>query len=744
MKDNGIEDIVIGEGYNSNKKGKKGIVIIFIILLLILVGMVGAYFYFIQPQTTTKDLFVKNFLGVEVDNVLDNKIYNAIINRMLTEDFEMTTSINYTSALEEETLEGLDLSKFILELTNKNDISDSKSYSELNVNYSGNEVFKVKLLSNKEAVAIKSDDIVNKYVGVKYNSISDMTGININSNFSNLKKMEEITLADERKKLYLDKYMTQISKNIPEDKFTMQDNYVIQKEKESSSATAYTLKLSQEELNTVLVELLTTFRNDEELLNELVTGKEESKTLDISPRDENEENNELNIENQENDNTENGSPELNLNPNEEETKESERNANMISNTVSNNSENTNNNEVQDTNVVENNAVSSRSRVLNVNQSETAPEDIEDLENQFEVNPNTINLNPVMSNDEKVTGLGLENLEVGNDILKLLLGNKINTTVVKLQENIDKLIEQVKKLEGNGLTLTIYVTDLGTEKINAILPNEDTLDIEITKKSVEESVIKLTYLYKDGKQSDVHTYSAEDELDENEELRDNQETSNSKNGFSLEFDKIKKEANTSIKATYNVIENEKITRKINVDLKTDGTSNSKNIKNSLTISLSAEDTQSKQITFDNTIKFSDISEIEDLTLDNCVFLDELSPEEQALTIEEIKNKIELVYNEKKENMSFIDTNTHSSLIQQNINNASSNVSYDEARQALIDRVSDMMTEAIEKNEEFTIQNLVDLTIDGYEVKSVVNDKMAVIVVDVYTFNIDTEFNLTDAQ
>ena len=93
MKDNGIEDIVIGNDYNSNKKGKKGIIIIFIILLLILIGMIAAYVRFMQPQVTAKELFVKNLLGADVENVLDNKIYTTMLNRVLTESTEITTNI---------------------------------------------------------------------------------------------------------------------------------------------------------------------------------------------------------------------------------------------------------------------------------------------------------------------------------------------------------------------------------------------------------------------------------------------------------------------------------------------------------------------------------------------------------------------------------------------------------------------------------------------------------------------------
>ena len=56
----------------------------------------------------------------------------------------------------------------------------------------------------------------------------------------------------------------------------------------------------------------------------------------------------------------------------------------------------------------------------------------------------------------------------------------------------------------------------------------------------------------------------------------------------------------------------------------------------------------------------------------------------------------------------------------------------------------MWEAQEKNEEFTIQNLKNLQIDGYNVSSTVTGDVAKIVVDVYSFTIDSNFTLTDSN
>ncbi len=623
MKNNGIEDIRIDVNYNSNrKKSKKGIVIFFIVLLILGVG--AFYFYFLQSQASAKELFFTNLSNLDMKNILDNSIYEQMANRVITEDTEITTKVNFSTNVENQNLEEIDFSKFLLELTNKNDVETLKTYSELKVSYSENEIFKAKMLSNEEVIGAMSDEISAQYVGLKYDSIKDILGIDINSNLiKSLKKSKKVTLTDEQKKEYINKYIMQISESIPEEKFEIQENIVIQKASSSSNATAYTLTLTQDELRYILTNLLTNLKKDEALLNELITKEE-------------------------------------------------------------------------------NAISEEYRVY-------------------------------------------------EGLIRIVLGNKINTNIKDLQKVIDNTIDSIKKWSGNGIVIKLYVTDLGIEKINVILPNENTLDFEFTKKAEEQNLLKITYLYKGSnsgleflKKDKVKTYSAEDGIEDLEEKVVPKDIDESKiNGFSLEIDKTKKEANTSINITYSFIEDEVINKKINISIRTDGTQNSKSMKNSIVISQGSNDGKSGQITIDNIIKFTNVSDIEDLTEENCVFLDNLSEEDANNTIEEIKYRFEEIYNEKKSNLNLIDVNTKSSIIRQELDTVSSNISKDEAREALADKVTGMMQEAIDNNQEFTLQNLVELQIDGLEVSSTVNENTAIIVVDIYTFNIDSNFNLTDA-
>lgn len=735
MNNSGIEDILIGANNNSGKKkGKKGIIIVFFILLLILLGMIGAYWYYSNKVVSQKEVFVKHMSNTNIQKILDNNVYTEIYNRLLNENSKTTSSINFSTNLESEELENIDVSKFVLELTNSNDVQNSKSYNELGISYSGNEVLKVKLLSTENEIAVASDDIVNQYVGVHYDKLQDILGIKFDyKKVVDFKNTENIDLQEDEKNEYIKKYLEKTIENIPEEKFSTQENIVIEKDSESVDVTSHTLTLSQDEFNNLLISLLEDLKDDKELLEKLVTNESASESVISEDNDNNRrsemieenENQEINEEDVENSNLEN--QELN-NENEDES---------INNEIDENFDNT---IIEDENI-------NQEEVLNENQ-EVIDNQEENAQNQDSSN-STITINPISSiEDESNVILDLDKNVVdylSNYFVRIMLGKKLDTTVEELQENIDEFIEKIQKCEGNGLIVTLYASEEKTEKITITLPNENTIDLEFIKNTDEENNLKLTYLYK-GNESifsinneDIVTYSADEQIENSDNSAEDETT----NGFSLEIDKVQNDANTTVKAIYSFIEDKKINKKINLNLQTNGTNTSSKYENDFVITISTNEGENK-VVIDNSINFGVSPEIEDLTEENCLFLETLSEEELNQTIQSIKDKIIEVYNDKKENLNFLDTNIHSSTIKQNLDVVSSNITIDEAREALITKVSTMMQEAIDKNEEFTIQNLADLTIDGYEVSSNITEDAAVIVVDIYTFNIDSNFILTDVE
>jgi len=106
---------------------------------------------------------------------------------------------------------------------------------------------------------------------------------------------------------------------------------------------------------------------------------------------------------------------------------------------------------------------------------------------------------------------------------------------------------------------------------------------------------------------------------------------------------------------------------------------------------------------------------------------------------IKEKIDLVKLQKNDKLNFIDINTGK---RQDIDKILNNITRSEAQKILEEKISSMRNQAQETEQEFTIRNLENLQIDGYEVSSAITENSAIIAIDIYTFKVDSEFNITN--
>lgn len=725
MKSSNIEDIYIGNNGEMNKKSKKGVIIvIFIILVLLLVGMVGAYFYFSNQTLTKKQLFINSISNTNIKKFLENDVYNAIINRLEEENSETETKIQISTTDENAEPEGVDFSNFEFNLNNQNDIENSKSFGELTINYSGNELFKARYLSNEDAVAVASDEIVDRYIGIHYDKMQDVLGININKDtLDELKNAEQISLTEDERSNYITNYAGKFFENIGEEKFASQENLVIQKNNTSIDVVSYELVLSQDEYKNVLTNVLTNLRDDQDLLSKLVVE------------------NSSNIENRNNSVDENR---IQNNQNEINTVvpsfESDQTINLQDQTDSGQTVTEVNEETRNSNI----EVNMENQTNNNESIET--NDGNSNENLITSVETTSDLTPVGESENAFT-LSSEN------IISLILGKKIDISVSELQEQIDNLIEDVKNSSGNGIKITVYVnvSNNNTEKISATLPDGETLDMEFTTNESNENdnTLKLTYI-KDTEttivtnnetntENGVETYSAEDNLENTAEAQ----TENSKDGFTLNLNKVSSDASTTLKIGFEFVEKEQINQKFNIEIKTNGTESSNNITNDIVFTFGT-DTNEYKLLLDNTINFNVTPEIEDLTDENCLFVENLSEEEFNSTMQAIQERIGVVYQEKMNNLNVIDTNTNSPIVESNTQTEVPEVTREEAKEALIQRVSNLMGEAQNNGEEFTIQNLANLTMDGFDVSADVTDTEAIIVVDTYKFRIDPNFVLTDVE
>ena len=278
----------------------------------------------------------------------------------------------------------------------------------------------------------------------------------------------------------------------------------------------------------------------------------------------------------------------------------------------------------------------------------------------------------------------------------------------------------------------------------ILPNESYFDFIFNPKLIEQKNMKMTYIYNGDnnifKKEESNIISAEDELDNENTSVVNKETE-SNNGFSIEINRTQKDSLSDSKIIYSIIENQEIIKKIIIESKLQGNVNSKKIKNNLLINFSTNEGESKLLV-DGVIYLRKIDYLEDITDSNTLFINSLPEEEIEATNQAIKDKIKLVYDEKQSQFNFINSNIKNPDNILTPENVSNEISKDDAKKLVQDAINNKRQEVEENGEEFSFESLKDLAIDGYEIKVTTSDNKAVIIMDVYTFTVDSEFNIIE--
>ena len=218
---------------------------------------------------------------------------------------------------------------------------------------------------------------------------------------------------------------------------------------------------------------------------------------------------------------------------------------------------------------------------------------------------------------------------------------------------------------------------------------------------------------------------------------------SKNGYTIKIEKNKTDMSTKISAEIGIVNNLEINTKLAIDLTTNGTTSSKEIKNEAIITYANQEGQTianinYNINFENATV-----EIPELTEENCLFLDTLNDEDFSNIMQQIMDRISVVMSEKNAKLNLIDQNNNSSVVEQgNTQNTTDVQAKEDAKQKLIEVISNMMGEAQTRGETFTLTNLANLQIEGYNVTVNITGNIAVITVNGYVFNLDSDFNLSE--
>lgn len=779
---------------NIDNKKKQLVLILIIFLFILLVITYFAYSYFAKNNTnaTIKKEILALLKNNDISFFTENKLYNNIFERMEEAKFSSDSKIDLSSSMENNMFSNLDLSKFNFSYHLTKDNPNAKMYGQLITEYSGNHFLTLDLLANKNLFALKSDEIVNKYVGSDNENFQDVTSKIFEGDieFSNLKKLKNFTLDREIidfDKIVnspdIEKYTDIFEKNVSYENFSKKDNVIVTLNSDQLNTTEYTIALNPNNTANVLNEISHVLEQSEGIIAELIVNsvenfdEEKSGILEYTDND-----NTLQIPAEENNfNTSVTIWDGNTVPESESSNEAEtlrnnvENTTVVNNTAVNatveNSTAVNNipqNNTVSNNTISNNTAANETTEIHVNEvpssNTVTNETTNSVTEQVQSTPSTVieeitfedtlptpqspsnNVNNNSNVNENYRTQGFievnENGEALGEDETVLVGADYQDTLKNISDISSKIDWTTYLFTG---AKTNFSQEELIEKLEGILDNliKSNSSLVIKMYVSDNKIVKINFEFPENEKSfDIEIISKSDS-EKYLNMKMLSGNSNSATGYTVSIYKKQADADVKYNIAINRINKKKITKKTNMKIETKGMINSKKYTTDVDVSY-IDNSGELKMTVSNILNFEDEIEIEDLNEDNCLFIDNLSDDELQMTYQAIKEKTAEVLKNKNRNLNIIEINNSNSIVEQNEVETDNNENAEEKeniKKALIEVISSKMRDYLSAGNELKLQDLENLEIEDYQTQITINSNLAVIIVNGYRFSLDSDFNLS---
>ncbi len=248
-------------------KNKKILFIILPIILILIIGVVLAILYFTTDMFKTNDvLFAKYFSqNGELLDIIKNP--NTEEQRNFKENNTYTMTGNLTTTVQD----GANSQEVKAATATRHDANTGRTYSEIALKNGEADTLKVSYINSGDVYAIKCDDIMANYIGIRNSELkkfaknmgvseAEIQSIPDNIDLSAINEFTTIT--DEQKAHIIDTYSKVISESISKDKYTKVGKQQISVDDTSYEANAYQVTLDYATLKQILINCLTTLKDD--------------------------------------------------------------------------------------------------------------------------------------------------------------------------------------------------------------------------------------------------------------------------------------------------------------------------------------------------------------------------------------------------------------------------------------------------------------------------------------------------
>lgn len=265
---------------------KKRILIIVLSIITVLVLIIGGVLIYLNCATdtfkNTQELFYKYlYQNGEIANVFDTNLldryYQRIGNNGYNGKGELTIKTGNIDGSESDTKQFDDfINKTKLEYNTKSNSAEKKSETEAKIIYDNKEQFKIDFVNNDNNYALKSDEVVYKYLLLRNENLREVyTKLGIENTDKIPNQFEKIdyniykNMKIEDKGRILSTYQNILNKEILSNHYTKQ-KIPMNINGKQVKGNVYILTLTEEEVSSLKIRLLETLMTDELTLKYIV------------------------------------------------------------------------------------------------------------------------------------------------------------------------------------------------------------------------------------------------------------------------------------------------------------------------------------------------------------------------------------------------------------------------------------------------------------------------------------------
>lgn len=262
------------------KKSKTKVIVIVSIIVLIVASLaVGAILFFMTDVfKSNQELFYKYMAqNSEVIEILQKDGNEQNASNILEQSKYKTegkVAFELTSNNTQIANQAVAPRNFTIDYTSKTDEVNKKASSETTIKFLTKDLFTLKYLRNEDLYALKSDEVLNKYLALDNNNLKEFAqkmgiagAVTIPNKIEDVNVNEVLQLSQQDQNTIIQKSMTIINNKIPKDRYTKKKNVAITVDNKEVIANAYKIELTQEELKSITKTILEDFQEDEAILN---------------------------------------------------------------------------------------------------------------------------------------------------------------------------------------------------------------------------------------------------------------------------------------------------------------------------------------------------------------------------------------------------------------------------------------------------------------------------------------------